>query len=175
MAAEMARETEKSVYGVRRVHPDLIPTKIVQVQPMQAPVGGVAFYRARYGSTKGVGPMPAGGNPRFKVKTIAALQRIYATSDYALSGYFPRKEAPVAGFGGENFEIIDGLGIVQTGRHEVEGLSCNEAYEEFLLSLTWGSPLGWISPLHVLAMSSDDEIEEISQDGEEEGEGAPHA
>lgn len=38
---------------IRRVFPNLIANNIISVQPMTAPIGGVFFFRYRYGSTKG--------------------------------------------------------------------------------------------------------------------------
>ena len=38
---------------IRRVFPNLIANNILSVQPMTAPIGGVFFFKYRYGSTKG--------------------------------------------------------------------------------------------------------------------------
>jgi hypothetical protein len=58
----MTEEVRTSVVGnflkfifpmIRRAYADTIAPSLVSVQPMTAPVGGVAFFRPRYGSDKG--------------------------------------------------------------------------------------------------------------------------
>lgn len=58
----MTEEVRSTVVGpflkfvfpmIRRTWAEVIAPELVSVQPMTAPIGGIAFYRPRYGSTKG--------------------------------------------------------------------------------------------------------------------------
>lgn len=116
------------------------------------------------GSTTPIGP-----KLHFKVKSIEKLQ-------WLLTQAAPRTFPPgnsitgvscdgwfCADFRGSEFRIVDGLGQIEPGIYEVEGLGTNEPYEEFLLGLVWRAHRGWMSEMHVLGIVADDDVEVIDE------------
>lgn len=141
---------------------------IVSVQPMTQPVGGIAFYRPKYGSEITRVEAPVGKEVLFKVGTLAALLWLLdqAAEDPQtgwqakkwLIGYGPDGRR-CAEFHSETFRVIDGLGEVVDGGYEVSGLKTNEAYADFLITLNWQSAFGWPTEMHVLGVASTDGVD----------------
>lgn len=128
---------------------------------MTGPVGGTAFYRSRCWGVDNE-DKPAGCETWFKVSSIAMILKLFTYTNGALHGATAPNARGIATILGDSFGIVDGQGRVQPGTYKVEGLSSNEAYERFLLNLVWGAPhMGWISPLHVLAISAEDGIDAV--------------
>lgn len=107
---------------------------------------------------------PAGADLEFRVKTIEKLQWLH---EQAARGGFPAAASLmglfqgkyVASFRGFQFQVLEGYEQITPGAYDVEGLPNNEAYEEFLLGLTWRSDNGWKSEMHVLGLAADEDIE----------------
>ena len=152
---------------IRRAEPQLIAQEIVSVQPMAQPLASGIFYQGA--KTLRRGRTGVGKELLFRVKSIEGLhfllEHAAAGEGFAfkrrLLGHTKDVVAPVAEFAGVDFRILDGLGQVDTGIFSVEHLPSNEAYEEFLLSLTWRSACGWPSGLHVLALEGDKTVEGV--------------
>lgn len=145
--------------------------EVVSVQPYPRPLGGVAFYRPRYGTGKGVTDQePAGSKLRFKAKSIEALTRLRGHADFQDGVWGDARSLTGYALGGtrcvelynESFSIVNGLGLVQDGDLcEIDGLANNESHREFLLRLYWGSETGWPSEMHVVAIQADEGIEGV--------------
>lgn len=103
---------------------------------------------------------PAGRDWRFQARTIEKLLWLVTRTSAdilnqrKLLGHAPSGETVATFWESGNFNVHNGLGQVQTGAFEVEGLKSNEAYEAFLLDLWWMSYTGWGSEMHALALAS---------------------
>ncbi len=107
---------------------------------------------------------PAGADLEFRVQTIEKLQWLHAQAARggfpaaaSLMGLFQGKY--VASFRGFQFQVLEAFDQITPGSYDVEGLPNNEAYEEFLLGLTWLSDNGWKSDMHALGLAADEDIE----------------
>jgi hypothetical protein len=144
---------------------------IVSVQPMTQPVGGVAFYRPRYGTTH---VASIGDNIYFKVDSVERLSWLLGQAaedptkrsggeDWAVKKWLVGVSLTgdhCVEFRSNSFTVTDGLGQVQEEAGlGVEGLAHNEGYVDFLLSLKWRSAFGWPSETHVLGVAAHEGIE----------------
>jgi len=102
----MTEEVRSSVVGsflkfifpmVRRTWADTVAPNLVSVQPMTAPIGGVAFYRPRYGSSRG--GITAGDEMILKFDRDYTSERIngqlVGTGDAATTVYTGLVKTPV--------------------------------------------------------------------------------
>ena len=103
---------------------------------------------------------PAGWDWRFRARTIEKL--LWLVTQTSVDSLNQRKllgralsgETVATFWESGNFNVHNGLGQIQTGAFEVEGLKSNEAHEAFLLDLWWTSHTGWGSEMHALALAS---------------------
>ena len=146
--------------------PGLILSPLVSVKPMTAPLGALNFMSS-------VQKNVIGEEICFKVSTLEALLWLRDQADVGPSTSQLTAERVLQGISSdgthcvslflEEFRVLDGLGQVQTGGGlEISGLSCNEGYADFLLTLHWRSPFGWPTEMHVLGIASYDGVEEVT-------------